>query len=120
MSVSENKNQVVMNRDGERGSLHLIAPFKYVSQLGAIIQVNMRTQEENNRNKVDAQEIWRFYPVVRPMSTPRCGDLLWSRVALNPSQVIKRSNLNTTVFFLITNPICEESPQVGVSHALHK
>jgi hypothetical protein len=35
----------------------------------------------------------------------------WTRVALNPSQVIQRSNLNTTVFFLISNPLSEESPQ---------
>jgi hypothetical protein len=37
-----------------------------------------------------------------------------------PSQVIQRSNLSTTVFFLTSNPLCEESPQVGVSHTLHK
>jgi hypothetical protein len=55
-----------------------------------------------------------FYPVVRPMPTPRCGDLLWSRIALNPSQVIQWSTLSTTVFFLSSFfPICEESPQVG-------
>jgi hypothetical protein len=67
----------------------LITPFKCVSNLGAIIQVNMRTQKGNNHNKINAQETRRFYPVVRPMPTPRCGDLLWSRVALNPSQVIQ-------------------------------
>jgi hypothetical protein len=38
------------------------------------------------------------------MRTPRCGDLLWSRVALNSSQMIQRSNLSITVFFLISNP----------------
>jgi hypothetical protein len=37
------------------------------------------------------------------MPTACCGDLLWSRVELNPSQVIQRSNLSTTVFFLISN-----------------
>jgi hypothetical protein len=41
-----------------------------------------------------------FYPVVRPMPTPRCGDLLRSRIALNPSQVIQWSTLSTIVFFL--------------------
>jgi hypothetical protein len=80
----------------------------------------MRTQEDNNRNKVNAQETRRFYLVVRPMPTPRCGDLLQSRVALNLSQVIQRSNLSTTIFFLVSNPFCKESPQVVVSHALHK
>jgi hypothetical protein len=48
----------------------------------------MRTQEDDNRNKVNEQETRRSYPVVRPMPIPRCGDLLRSRVALNPSQVI--------------------------------
>jgi hypothetical protein len=40
-----------------------------------------------------------IYPVVRPMPTPRCGDLLRSRIALNPSQVIQWSTLSTTVIF---------------------
>jgi hypothetical protein len=40
-----------------------------------------------------------FYPRVWPMPTPRCGDLLRSRIALNPSQVIQWSTLSTTVFF---------------------
>jgi hypothetical protein len=45
----------------------------------------------------------------------------WKRVAFNPSQVIQRSNLSTTVFPYISQyPGCEESLQVGVSHALHK
>jgi hypothetical protein len=60
------------------------------------------------------------FPLVRPKPTPRCGDLLWTRLALNLSQVIQRSNLSAKVFFLISQPICEQSPQVGVSHALHK
>jgi hypothetical protein len=101
-------------------TLHLIAPFKCVSNLGATTQVNMRTQEVNNCNKLIAQETRRFYPMVRPMPTPCCSDLLRSRFGLNPSQVIQRSNLSTTLFFLISNPLCEESLQVGVSHALHK
>jgi hypothetical protein len=109
-----------MSRDGERRTINLIVTFKRVSNLGAIIQVNLRTQKDNNCNRVNGHETPRFYPVVRPMPTPRCGDLLRPRVALNPSQVIQRSNLSTTVFFLISNPGCEESPQIGVFHALHK
>jgi hypothetical protein len=54
----------------------LIAPLKCVSNLGAIIQVNMRTQEDDNLNKVNGQETHGFYPVVQSMPTPRCGDLL--------------------------------------------
>jgi hypothetical protein len=29
-------------------------------------------------------------------------------------------NLNTTVLFIVTISRCEESPQLGVSHTLHK
>jgi hypothetical protein len=54
------------------------------------------------------------------MHTQHFGDLLRSRVVLNPSQVIQRSNLSTTIIFLISIPSCEESPQIGVSHAFHK
>jgi hypothetical protein len=82
--------------------------------------VNMRTQEDDNHNKVNRQETRQFYPVVRPMPTSCCGDLLRTRVALNPSQVIQRSNLSITVVFLISIPGCEESPQIRVSHTLHK
>jgi hypothetical protein len=80
----------------------------------------MRTQEDNNHNKVNGQDTRRFYLVVRPLPTPHCGDLLRLRVTLNPSQVIQRSNLSTTVVFLISIPVCEESPQIDVSHTLHK
>jgi hypothetical protein len=45
--------------------------------------------------------------------------LLHVVVALNHSQVIQRSNLSTTILFLISNSLCKESPQVGVSHTLH-
>jgi hypothetical protein len=34
------------------------------------------------------------------MPTPRCGDLLWSRIALNPSQGIQWSTLSAAAFFL--------------------
>jgi hypothetical protein len=64
-----------------------------------------------------AQETHRFYPVVPPMRTPCCGDLLRSRIAPNPSQVIQWSTLCITIFFLIADvSLCEESPQVRASH----
>jgi hypothetical protein len=94
-----------MSRDGERRTLHLIAPLICVSNLETIIQVNMRTQEDDNRSKVNGQETQRFYLVVRPMPTPRCGDLLRSRVALNPSQVIQSSNLSIAVASLYQFPV---------------
>jgi hypothetical protein len=43
----------------------------------------------------------------------------WMRVAVNPSQVIQRSNLSITVLPYTQYPICEKSPQVRVSNALH-
>lgn len=60
-----------------------------------------------------------IFAMVRRWPTPRCGDLLWSRIALNLSQVIQISNLSFTGAFLILLCLCEKSPQIGVSHALH-
>jgi hypothetical protein len=68
----------------------------------------------------NAQVTRWYHLVVRPMPTPRCGDLFRSRVDLNPSQVIQRSNLSTTIFFVISSfSLCEKPSQVGVSHTLH-
>jgi hypothetical protein len=54
------------------------------------------------------------------LSTPQCH-VQWTRIALNPYQVIQRSNLSTTLLPYISQyPGCEESLQVGVSHTLHK
>jgi hypothetical protein len=39
----------------------------------------------------------------------------WTRVALNPFQVIQWSTWIPRLFFLISFPVCEESPQVGAS-----
>jgi hypothetical protein len=60
----------------------------------------MTTLWKKTITEKDAQVTQWFYLVVRPMPTPRCGDLLRSRIALNPSQMIQRSNLSTTIFFL--------------------
>jgi hypothetical protein len=78
-------------------------------KLGAIWKWSLSTKEDINHSKVK----WtrdNDFPVVQLKPTPRCGDLLWSKVALNPSQVIQRSNLSATVFFLISQPVYEESP----------
>jgi hypothetical protein len=48
------------------------------------------TLEENQSQRRWTQNTV-IYSVVRPMPTPRCGDLLRSRIALNPSQVIQWS-----------------------------
>jgi hypothetical protein len=63
----------------------------------------MRTLWKKTIIDKDAQVTRWFYPVVRPMPTRRCGYLLQSRIALNPSQVIQRSNLSTTIFFLFSS-----------------
>jgi hypothetical protein len=92
-----------MEVERERESLHLIVRLKYVLNLGTLTQVKYEDSlEDDDHNKVKHKR-QRFYPVVRPMPTSHCGDLLRSRVALNPSQVIQRSNLSTTIFFLISS-----------------
>jgi hypothetical protein len=94
-----------MNRCREKKwALHLIVSLRYVLNLGTITQVNMwDVYGRKQSQRKDAQVTRWFYPVVRPMPTPCCGDLLRSRVALNLSQVIQRSNLSTTIFFLISS-----------------
>jgi hypothetical protein len=51
------------------------------------------------------------------MPTPHCGDLLRSRVALNTSQVIQRSNLSATIVFLISiSQLWGISTDLSLSH----
>ena len=51
---------------------------------------------------------------------PRCG-VLMDEGCTQPLSSEPMINLNTTVFFfLISFPVCEESPQVGVSHPYNK
>jgi hypothetical protein len=78
--------------------------------------------EDNNRNRVNAQEARWFYPVVRPMPTPHCGDLLRSMVAhcTQPLSSDPKIKLEYHVVLPYVKSLCEESPQVWVSHALHK
>jgi hypothetical protein len=60
----------------------------------------------------------RFYPVVRPSNTcllPRCG-VPMDEGYTQPLSSDPMINLNTMAFFLIVFfPVCEESPQFGVS-----
>jgi hypothetical protein len=97
--VSVNKAQFESREKGDENSA-LDCLLGMIIKLGAIFQVNMRTQEDNNRNKVETRDPMIFI-VVQLMPALRCGDLLRSRVALNPSQVIQRSNLSTMYVFLI-------------------
>jgi hypothetical protein len=61
----------------------------------------------------------RFYPVVRSsikcLPSPCCDEGCTQPLSSDPL-----INLSTTILFLIsTFSCCEESPQFGVSHALH-
>jgi hypothetical protein len=59
----------------------------------------------------------RFYPVVRPSNTcllPHCG-VLMDEGCTQPLSSDLMINLNITVFFFSVFPVCEESPQLGVS-----
>ena len=93
-----------MSRDGAEENSSLDCSFEMCIKLRSNNTSEIwELLEDNNCNKVNRQKTQQFYPMVRPMPTPRCGDLLRSRVALNLSQVIQRSNLSTTIFFLISS-----------------
>jgi hypothetical protein len=53
-------------------------------KLGAISQVNLSTKKDKNRNKVKWTIDTTIFLMVRPMPTPRCGDLLWQGLHSNP------------------------------------
>jgi hypothetical protein len=57
--------------------------LKMSIKFGPIPQVNLSTKEDNNCNKVDKRHD-DFFPWFGQDLPPRCGDLLWSKVALNP------------------------------------
>jgi hypothetical protein len=99
-------------------TLLLIAPLICVLNSGEILQESGELKKiviAINKKTSDTT----IFTVVRPMPTPCYGDFLWSNVALNPSQVIQRSNLSATISTLYQESRCMESPQIGVSHALH-
>jgi hypothetical protein len=65
----------------------------------------------------------RFYLVVRPSNTcllPRCG-VLMDESCTQPLSSDPMINLNTMTFLCLSLfPVCEESPQVGVSRPYNK
>jgi hypothetical protein len=70
-------------------------------------------KEDINREKVNGtKDIMIFNSWFGQSLPPRCGVLLWKRVAINPSQVIQRSNLSATIFFLSQSRLWG----IGVSH----
>jgi hypothetical protein len=71
---------------------------------------------KNNHKESNTRDT-RFYPVVRPSNTcllPRCG-VPMDKGSTQPLSSDPMINLNTTVFPLVYFPVCEESPQLGVS-----
>jgi hypothetical protein len=69
-------------------------------KLGAIWKWSITLNEDSNRSKVKRPETRQF---LSRGSVKRASQ--WMRVALNPSQVIRRSNLSTTVLPYIMNII---------------
>jgi hypothetical protein len=91
-----------MNRERENSSLD--CSFMICIELrNNSASEYVRTLWKKTFTEKDAQVTQWFYHVVRPMPTPRYGDLLRSRIALNPSQVIQRSSSSTMVFFLLSS-----------------
>jgi hypothetical protein len=72
----------------------------------------------NQSHRKATQETRSFYPMVRPSNTcllPRCG-VPMDKGCTQPLSSDPMIDLNTMVFsFLSILPVCEESPQVGVS-----
>jgi hypothetical protein len=59
-----------------------------------------------------------IFTMVRSIPTPCCGDLLWSRVALNLSQMIQSLNLSVMYVFLISNLFVRNLYKFRVPHDL--
>jgi hypothetical protein len=71
---------------------------------------------QDNHKEINTRDT-RFYPVVRPSNNcllPR-GGVPMDEGCTQPLSSDPMINLNTTVFFLVSFPVCEESPQVGAS-----
>jgi hypothetical protein len=76
--------------------------LKMCIKLKAILQVKFSTTEDKNLNKESETQDTVIFSWFGQSLPPRCGDLLWSRVAINPSQLIQISNLSAMVIFLIS------------------
>jgi hypothetical protein len=111
----ESWSQVVKAR-----TLHLIVPLEWVLNFGTMTQVIKRELERRNQSHIKAtQETRWFYPVVWPSITLAYFHVVasqWTRVALNPFQVIQWSTWIPQFLSYSSFPVCEESPQVGASH----
>jgi hypothetical protein len=86
-----------MNRCREKRTLYLIVPLRYVSNLGTITQLNMwELYEKSNNNK----EMHKWHVILSHGSANVYSTLWWPssvKGCTRPSQMIQRSNLNTTI-----------------------
>ena len=77
---------------------------------------------QDNPKEINTRDT-RFYLVVRPSNTcllPRCG-VPMDEGCTQPLSSDLMINLNTATFLCLSLfPVCEESPQVGVSHPYNK
>jgi hypothetical protein len=115
--VSVNKTKFESREKGDENS-SLNFSLEMSIKLRAIFSVNMRTQEDNNRNKVKrhaTQEflLWFGQSLLRVVVSS-FGRGLHSA----PSLVIHRSNLSATYVFLTSNLFVRNLHKFGVSHGL--
>ena len=69
--------------------------------------------KENKHKRHD--DLSRGSAKYNTLPTPRCG-VPMDEGCTQPLSSDPMINLNTMIFFLISFPVCEESPQVGASH----
>jgi hypothetical protein len=78
---------------------------------------NITSEVENlGRKKIEIKEKDKrdndFYLVVRPSLHPHCDVLIWTRVAINPSQVITLIKLECHNFYFTSILVRKKFPQL--------
>jgi hypothetical protein len=79
-----------------------------------------RSRENHTRIKTsDTTTFIPWFGQVEHLPSPRCG-VPMDEGCTQPLSSDPKINLNTTVLFISSLSLCEESPHFRVSHALHK
>jgi hypothetical protein len=79
-----------------------------------------RSRENHTRIKTSDTAIFiPWFGQVEHLPSPRCG-VPTDEDCTQPLSSDPMINLNTTVLFILSISLCEESPHFGVSHTLHK
>jgi hypothetical protein len=79
-------------------------------------------RNRENRTRIKTSDTMIFIPwfsQVEHLPIPRCG-VPTNEGCTQPLSSDPKINLNTTVLFISSISLCEESPHFGVSHTLHK